>query len=373
MKISKKIIISSLSTALGVSLVGAISGTVAWYQYNTAVRTSLIGTSVAGTGMLEISGNGTDWKSALTTSDYTFAGGRVGTQIRPVTFYTSASYDEDDALPANAWKNPNFKKNWSDIANAGKYATVYEAATAQYDYIQYTIYLRAMTVDNVSGGLAQKAEGVYLTNFILNDVSPWAISSGMRVHLAIDADGNDTPEANILINKTNANVTTKLFGALNLDDEIDEADWVYSDGWGWEGATKNTVRYGATEDHTQTSKKIDSVKDSAMSGAALFNTPASGASKITVTIWLEGWDTSVGSKVIYKEKTPAAGVGEALEAGLFTRSGATYTAAEGNRVEGVVYYEKANEAAPMWSGLNTDGAQFQFGLEFSVKDNAFVD
>ena len=71
MKISKKIIISSLSTALGVSMVGAISGTVAWYQYNTAVRTSLIGMNVAETGVLEISATSatTGFRRDLVTSD----------------------------------------------------------------------------------------------------------------------------------------------------------------------------------------------------------------------------------------------------------------------------------------------------------------
>ena len=45
--ISKKLIVSALSTTMGVSLVGAISGTVAWYQYSTRSTVSYVGTSVA--------------------------------------------------------------------------------------------------------------------------------------------------------------------------------------------------------------------------------------------------------------------------------------------------------------------------------------
>ena len=368
MKINKKIIVSSLASAMAISMVAAISGTVAWYQYNTAVRASLIGTNVADTGILEISADGTNWKSTLTTSDYSFAGGRTNTKITPVTFYGSDSYDGDDALPATAYTKPNFKKNWT-ATNKGSYSEVFQAASAETDYIQYTIQLRAKTVDNTEGGLTQKAENVYLTAIHLADVGSGLITSGMRIHLAIDANGDDTPEKYVLLNKAGTSVATQLSGKLNLDDEIHEADWVYSDGWGI-SETKEVITYGAAG-KTQTTAV--SPLDASMTGDALFTVPASGAAKITVTLWLEGWDASVGAETIYQEKVPTAAVGSELESGLFTRSGATYTAATGNRVAGVTYYEVASSSAPMWSGLNTDGAQFNFGLEFSVKDDAFVD
>ena len=51
---NKKIIIPLFSTIAGLSLIGGTSGAVAWYQYNTRVTTSFVGTSVADSGILQI-------------------------------------------------------------------------------------------------------------------------------------------------------------------------------------------------------------------------------------------------------------------------------------------------------------------------------
>ena len=54
MKFNKKLVVATLSTALGLGIVGSITGTVAWYQYSTRATTSIIGSSGGKTGVLQI-------------------------------------------------------------------------------------------------------------------------------------------------------------------------------------------------------------------------------------------------------------------------------------------------------------------------------
>ena len=55
MKFNKKIIVASLSTVLGLGIVGSITGTVAWYSYNTRVSSSIVGVSQVKSGTLQFS------------------------------------------------------------------------------------------------------------------------------------------------------------------------------------------------------------------------------------------------------------------------------------------------------------------------------
>ena len=54
MKINKKVLVPVFATAMGLSVIGGITGAVAWYQYNSKVSTSFVGTSVADTGVLQL-------------------------------------------------------------------------------------------------------------------------------------------------------------------------------------------------------------------------------------------------------------------------------------------------------------------------------
>ena len=67
--ISKKLIISALSTGMGVSLVGAITGTVAWYQYSTRSTVSFVGTSLASSKNLLISFDNSDYDNDLSDNE----------------------------------------------------------------------------------------------------------------------------------------------------------------------------------------------------------------------------------------------------------------------------------------------------------------
>ena len=47
MKVNKKLIVPFLSSVIGLSIAGGLGGAFAWYQYNTQVSVSFVGSSVA--------------------------------------------------------------------------------------------------------------------------------------------------------------------------------------------------------------------------------------------------------------------------------------------------------------------------------------
>lgn len=228
MKISKKLVVSSLATLMATSMVGAITGTVAWYQYNTRATVSIIGMNAAETGLLEISAtsNSAGFKRDLTSQDILTAAGRTDFSLTPVTFaggnVTAAALPKVESV-VKAYKNPDKSsktvvEDGSDYSTRGSYATNWDEATSVDDYIQFSIYLRARTVDNVSGGFTQTAEDVYLTDFVFEKLGTPDITDAMRIHLAIDADGNGTDDSFLLLSKT-ARTDLPLKGMLDQDDD----------------------------------------------------------------------------------------------------------------------------------------------------------
>ena len=91
----KLIVVPFLSTVVGLSLAGGIGGAFAWYQFNSQVTASFVGSSVADTTLLQIAstrtGQGTqespyvyNWgKNVYKTGNYT-AANRF--KLVPVTF-----------------------------------------------------------------------------------------------------------------------------------------------------------------------------------------------------------------------------------------------------------------------------------------------
>lgn len=403
-KVSKKLIVSSLASVMAVSLVGAVTGTVAWYQYNTRVTASLIGMNVAETGILEISKDGTNFTRDLTSADLVFAGSRTDTKLHPMTWATGANQTATSALSGTAYKNPDVvnkavASNGSDYATRGSYATAWDVATAKNDYIQFDLYIRAREVDNVSGGFTQTAEDVYITDFVLADVGSGKIAEGLRIHMAVDPNGvaSSGDEVNYLFSKT-AKDGLALSG--NLDQDNDGiADRV--GGYEWAIHREDVITYGEGA-YTQTTTALsaqkatrDSANNYAITAAdaskKLFTTPTTGATKITFTIWMEGWDTAVGTKTVtkysYAATDPAPTVGTTVVTDLFEQYKLNGTPIEGNYIQskggaegkaeaGVTYYTRTADNTVKvadWSGENTDGASFQFGLTFDIGRGTFAD
>ena len=410
MNFSKKLIVSSLASVMAVSLVGAITGTVAWYQYNTRVTTSLIGMNVAETGILEISAtsNSTGFKRDLTTADLLTASGRTDFNLTPVTFaggnVTAAALPTVESA-LKAYKNPDKSskvvvEDGSDYATRGSYASNWDEADKTNDYIQYALYVRAREVDKVSGGFTQTAEDVYLTDYVLEALgSPTKdITEAMRIHLAIDADGNGEDDTWFLLSKS-AVSGIALHGMLDQDND-GIADRI--GGYEWAAHRDDHIDYAKGNDYTETATTLadqkatrDSSNNYAIASAdaakKLFTTPTTGATRITVTIWVEGWDKNLGDATVtsysFAATDPAPTVGTTEVTSLFEnyKLGASTVAnnyvqskgdAGGKAVAGVTYYTRTANAAtkvPSWNGFETDEATFKFGLTFDIGRDTFKD
>ena len=202
---------------MGVSLVGAITGTVAWYQYSTRSTVSFVGTSIRSSENLQIAfdkNNADDFsndKTAAQTAAQLAAQG-LNTELLPVT---TGEIGADDALPAKLFANPVYQRfaynNWVRAdANA---------------YVQFTVYLKLNKVENNEDpAVVQEARKVYLSDLLIQDDASneqGDISDAIRVHLHSD-------HADMLLGKNDAD--TDVFGALDLnnDGHNDTVETIYS-------------------------------------------------------------------------------------------------------------------------------------------------
>ncbi|MBR4378107.1 MAG: hypothetical protein IKP50_04445 [Bacilli bacterium] len=258
MKINKKLLIPVFASAMGLSVIGGLSGAVAWYQYNTKVSASYMGVTTADGGVLQISTNGTDWDRDLYF-------GSATSKLHPVTF---GDLGNELELPTKARKHPH-----AGVADPSQW----DEATVNVDYYQFNMYVKALKLEN--GEYVQKAVNVYLEDFVLQAITEGKtdIGSALRVHLDI-AGGSK-----YLISPTAiTGQACPLFGNLDLD-RSGADDKV--GGYQWEENYNQDLVYG-TEDAYQVTTGADSLISNSQ---ALFSTSASDLVRITVTVWLEGW------------------------------------------------------------------------------------
>ena len=296
MKFNKKITVVSLSTVLGLGLVGSITGAVAWYQYSTRATTSIVGVSSAKSGVLEISTNASSgFKRDLITSDLTSAtAGNPFDGFQPVTFGGFDGTNNATNLPANAYLNPEVGQ--AQMSN-------WQAATKNKEYVEYTVYLRARQLNETTNAYDNVAESVYLSDITIADVAGQGTSSiadSLRVHIAFDtvkvSDGSVVTAGNRYL-LSNAGGSLNTYGYLDLDDDG------YADikgGYEWTDGRDALVEYGdktATEGSgIQKSIKASTLvasrnSDGTLTGTAVASTVAGNDNilKATVTIWSEGW------------------------------------------------------------------------------------
>ena len=121
MKLNKKMIIPAFALLAGASLVGSISGTIAWYQYSTRANVAYIGSSAGTIGNLQVRINdGTDrgWDtqiSYLDVSDYLYAQG-LGQKVEPVT---PGALEKNDSLRQAKWNGGSDAIAYGDELPAG--------------------------------------------------------------------------------------------------------------------------------------------------------------------------------------------------------------------------------------------------------------
>lgn len=272
MKINKKLVVATLSTALGLGIVGSISGTVAWYQYATKGMVSIVGNNVSNGGVLQISTDHTDWKKDLYTNDVK---GTFDMNFVPVTFGESA---KNVALPAQAYQNPIY---------GVKDMTSWKTATVNEHYLQYDIYLRAEKY-NAEGNLEAFNAPVYISDMQILDVSGSnPVADAVRVH--IDVDGG----SKFLIASSDTEIDT--YGKLDLDNNGQNDPEL---GYQWEGPASE-VEYGKVDTPANANKlssytiaelKASRDGEGYLTGGTKICDTTTTYAKLTITVWLEGWE-----------------------------------------------------------------------------------
>ena len=297
-----KIIIPVAALAMGVALVGSVSSTLAWYQYSTKAQAAFIGTSVGESENLEIKTANGQWKSSLSADDVNgLISNYASLNVLPIT---TSGLAKNVALPAKFYNSVE-----TGVAGVDTYGDRYADAT---NYVKFDLYVRyrktSYSAQTPNSYLTKKINLVDLT--IVDNAGPKAnendqegqvkdLYKAVRVHFA-----SDNSTANGAFNKlfardsltnieaTNENgalaeVSTDTYGQLDTDNDGKlDSELVYS----WQTAGE-AITYGAANTkqiaynaaYGKLEEQVGTVNGNDETGL-----------KITVTIWLEGWQKLSG-------------------------------------------------------------------------------
>lgn len=275
---NKKLLIPVFSTIMGLSVIGGISGSIAWYQYNSKVSASYIGTSVADTGVLQISNDGSTWDRDVDITP---------SNLYPVTFGELAG-----EVPNKGYMYPE--------SGIGAGYSKWLEAKANTHYAQFDLYFNAYQTkdDQDDEGIEYVERDVYLSDYYLeclnnqNQVIDTKIAKeAIRVQLDVE-NGSST-----LLSEDGGE--TALSGELDLDGS--GATDVYH------GTVFNPLPQGkqngdpmiyGNDGETQESKSFSSMKAERTNGfltedsdKILFKTSGDKDNPVhvKVSVWLEGW------------------------------------------------------------------------------------
>ena len=196
-----KISISALSIVTTASIVGAITGTVAWFQYSTRAQAAFTGTTVHCSENLRISIDGNDWKTELNSSEtqqYLLNNGREDTALRPVTTGEHKKDEKINGFKRNPIYQFNAMENWIEADES--------------DYVTFPLRLKVVDVNGKQGEylLAKK---IYLSDLTIvtssnNPEIKYDITDALRVHY-------DIGDFHATLANQEYNVNT--YGPLDLD------------------------------------------------------------------------------------------------------------------------------------------------------------
>ena len=192
-----KISISALSIVTTASIVGAITGTVAWFQYSTRAQAAFTGTTVHCSENLRISIDGNDWKTELNSSEtqqYLLNNGREDTALRPVTTGEHKKDEKINGFKRNPIYQFNAMENWIEADES--------------DYVTFPLRLKVVDVNGKQGEylLAKK---IYLSDTSSNNPEiKYDITDALRVHY-------DIGDFHATLANQEYNVNT--YGPLDLD------------------------------------------------------------------------------------------------------------------------------------------------------------
>ena len=285
---NSKVILSLLGLAAGVSLVGSVSGSIAWYEYSIRNQVAYKGTTAHCSKLLQIScDRGQNWGTDLdvaTIQANTNNGNTV--QFAPIT---SGEMTKNDALPSRIrgetpfifYGSPQYRRESYDSWNIA----------AANNYAQFTIDIKVTDIDEE---LKSLTNDIYLTDLtILDSSNSQHIADAIRVHFAVTStvDGVETTNY-YLFAKNDEEIS--VGGPLDLNND-GKPDAIF--GYEWELDENPPVCiYGDDSGAKQTSyastdTSIIATEDEDLNITG--GTPIGQASetplKIVVTIWLEGW------------------------------------------------------------------------------------
>ena len=292
MKFNKKLVVPFFATVAGLSIAGGLGGAFAWYQFNSTVRTGFIGNSVAKGGMLQIgykdTGNVMHWGSDRYLPE---------TNLIPVTF---GALNNDGTLKTNAYGYPEAGEQ-----SGSDYTTGWTRVENGQGYYQYDIYLRALVADSGSTGVPSEgiepgyklaAKDVYFSAITLEDANNGAdalITNALRVHYQVEGGNNGLISKNAIDSEHKLN----LYGPLDLDGD-GHNDKAHDVNYTQDPAAADLI-YGINGETQTTKAAADMIqaRDSAgmMPSTATdklictTKTTAPTYTKITITVWLEGW------------------------------------------------------------------------------------
>ena len=253
-----KIIVSALALAIGTSLVGSISGTVAWYQYSTRANVSFIGQSGGFSSNLQMRFKGENdnaWRTRITWQEMNANLGTNGyaSKIVPMTF---GGLDKDAALPANGYVQP--------LAGVGAMAKWNKAGKA--NYAQFTLQLR--NINRNGNAAANDVQDVYISKLLIQEDAKNAdgkedLTDAVRIHISSNYGGG----TNKLISDKGLDTVTS--GKLDLDGD-GKIDKAYPDddefGVGYTGDERNVLSYvkygdsGVQKSYANASDIVDGTK-----------------------------------------------------------------------------------------------------------------
>ena len=174
-KLIQKISISALTICTVAAVAGAITGTVAWFQYSTRAQAAFTGTTVHCSENLRISLDGNNWSTELSSSDtqqYLLARGREDTALKPVT---TGEHKKDEKIKGFK-RNPiyQFKEmnNW--------------IAADESDYVTFPLRLKVVDVNGKAGEYLLEKK-IYLSDLTIvtssnNPAIKYDITDALRVH-----------------------------------------------------------------------------------------------------------------------------------------------------------------------------------------------
>ena len=310
MKTNKgKLLVLALSAASFLALAGSVTGTVAWYQYSTRATAGILGSSKSVTENLQISTDQQNWKSDLTSEDIFKAAIQKANNANAassITPLTSGNFNDKDNGLTNLYDAPQYQYG------VGSYEG-WNTAKIE-NYLQFDLYFRF--VKKVDGKDNYVARDVKLADLNMTSVNTTSsvsdgdkLASAMRVHFA-------STTANALASKNGG--TTDTNGALDLNgdgnnDTAKRYEWE-DDGKALDYGIGSQNSYSA--EATGVNNLVAKVeKNGDLTGGKVLtktsNTTEAETSKITVTVWLEGWQKiSFKAKDSNQSETTSASWGE---------------------------------------------------------------